>query len=94
LVGAIVVAVVSATLVWATVYAPLVLAAAIEPTAILSARISTAGVPSQIEGVPTGATLGVLNAHNGDATVSRIANQLLLSPAIDPAKSEVRRIRR
>jgi hypothetical protein len=44
--------------------------------------------------VPFGAALWILDTHHRDTTVSRVLNQLLPAPAVNPGKAEVNRIRR
>jgi hypothetical protein len=64
------------------------------PVDVLAPGISPTAIPKEIEGVSFLATLRILDSNHGHASVSRIANQLLLAPPVHSGKAKIRRIRR
>jgi len=64
----------------------------VPPIAILWDGRAAPVIPCDIEGVPFGAALRILDSNHGGATAPPIPNQLLPAAAVDAAESEARRI--
>ena len=56
--------------------------------------IVPATAPHHVERVTFGATIGIFDAHDGGATLTRIADQLLAAASIDALEAEFGRIPR
>lgn len=64
------------------------------PQTAIHGHSSAAATPNQIERVTFRTAGGVGNPYHGDSAISRIADQLLLAPAVDSLKTEIRRVHR